>query len=219
MLLLLGTSALLLGGKKSSSKKSVSYGKDMNKQQRYAMMLEIRKMSAFASNKFGMMPFLADYLTVVGYIESRFNPSLANPEIKKNPSNAARGLFGMRPESAFASSNGLIGLRIRPNLLLNPIWAFCTAVDYVARADEAARERSGRRADWLSVRRWWGRPTLIHDFELSDQKSIDSMERFTNGIEGVNAEYGANINEDFMWADVERGGYSGAKALLKAFGV
>jgi hypothetical protein len=216
--LLLG-GALLLGSKKSGSKSSskASYDQKMTRQQRIAMMAEIRKMSAYASSRFGMMPYLADYLTVVGYIESRFNPTSVNPEIRTNK-NAARGLFGMRPDTAFKESDGLEGLRSRPNLLLNPIWAFCTAVNHIAQADQRSLQKAGREADWFAVRRWWGYPHLVSDYDLSEERSRSSMNKFINGIEGVNQEYGANINEDFAWMPVSRGGYPGIKPLLSAFG-
>lgn len=219
------TLALLFGGvlllgskKKSTGRAKVTYGQKMTHAQRVAMMMEVRKMAAYTSSRFGMMPYLADYLTVVGFLESRFNPTTANPEIKRNPKNAARGLFGMRPETAFKSSDGLEGLRAKPNLLLNPIWAFCTAVNHIAQADERSLQKVGLEADWVAVRRWWGHPQLLTDYDLSNSTSVGSMDRFFNGIEDVNQEFGADINEDFAWMPVQRGGYPGIKTLLNTFG-
>lgn len=194
------------------------YNQKMTHEQRLAMMVEIRKMSAYTSSRFGMMPHLMDYLTVVGYIESRFNPTSINPEYRKNK-NAARGLFGMRPETAFKESNTLESLLSKPNALLNPVMAFCTAVGHIADADQRSRQKVGRGADWLAARRWWGRPHLVSDYNLDDSRSVSSMNKFINGIAGVNREYGANINEDFIWARVQSGGYPGMRTMLNAFGV
>jgi hypothetical protein len=126
----------------------------------------------------------------------------------------------MRPETAFGRKGSNLEHLIRkPNLLLRPKWAFVTAVDYAMQADERSRDASGREADWTAVRRWWGRPKLVHDYDLSDSRSIDSMNRFINGIEGVNKEFGTDINEDFIWMPVSRGGYPGIRSLMKDFGL
>ena len=218
--LLLGGAILLRPKKKGKRSGKVTYGRGMTHAERSAMLAEVRKMSYYVSNKYGMMPYLADYLTTIGYIESRFNPTSVNPEIKTNPANAARGLFGMRPETAFGRrGSNLKHLVKKPNLLLNPKWAFVTAVDYALQADQRSIDESGREADWAAVRRWWGRPKLVHDYDLSDSRSQASMRKFTNGIEDVNREYGVNINEDFIWMNVERGGYPGIQSLMKDFGL
>lgn len=221
------TIALLLGGafmlrpkkKRVGSKAAAKRGK-VTMDDRRAMLAEVRKMSYFVSNKYGMAPFLADYLTTVAFIESRFNPRATNPEIKTNPANAARGLFGMRPETAFGRRGSqLKHLVKKPNLLLNYKWAFVTAVDYAMQGDERSIEKTGREADWAAVRRWWGRPSLVHDYDLSDDRSQASLRKLINGIEGVNDEFDADINEDFIWMNVERGGYPGIQSLMKDFGL
>ncbi len=219
--LLVGSAILLRPKKKGKGRggKTVTYGKGMTHADRLAMLSEIRKMSYFVSNKYGMMPYLADYLTTIGYIESRFNPTSANPEIKTNPKNAARGLFGMRPESAFRKTNNLEHLQKKPNLLLKPKWAFVTAVDYAVRADVRSQEVSGRPANWLATRRWWANPFLVHDYAEAKSHSPVVRKRLLAGVEGVNREYGADINEDFIWMDAQSGGYPGIQSLMKDFGL
>ena len=189
------------------------------REQRFEMLARIRDMANWTSQKYGMMPYLADYLTTIGYIESRFNPTAANPEIRKDPQNAARGLFGERPESAFRESNNLTQLRRRPNLLLNPRWAFVTAVDYAARGDQRSREKSGREANWLAIRRWWANPFLVHDYGENKSHSPVVRRRLLAGVEGVNREYGTDVDEDFIWQDVQRGGYPGIQSLMRDFGL
>lgn len=219
--LLVGSALLLRPKKKGRGRSTVTYGRKMTMAERSAMLDEIRQMSAYVSNKYGASPYLGDYMTVVGYLESRFNPTSANPEIKRNPANAARGLFGMRPETAFGREDSLKHLIRKPNLLLKPRWAFVTAVDYMMQADRRSRAASGREADFMATRRWWAVPKLVHDYDevrtLAGKNSLEIRRRFETGIEGVNDEFGTDINEDFIWMPVQSGGYPGIQSLMKDF--
>ena len=217
----LGGAALLKGNKKSG-RKTVSGGGWGVKgdQDRLYWLNEIRTMSYWYTQNFGSMPFLADYLTVVGFIESRFNPASVNPEVKTNPMNAARGLAGMRPESAFKSSNGLEYMRAYPNALLNPRWAFVTAVHYIWQACEAVQREQSGEIDWVAVRRWWGFPSKVHDFNFEDPYSAGNLERFEAGLHKCNAEFGTGINPDFVWQKVQGWeNYPGMPMMIKSFGL
>jgi len=212
----------LLFGKKKKSGSSVHGGgwAVKGEEDRRYWLNEVRAMSYWYSEEFGSMPFLADYLTVVGFIESRFNPAAVNPEVATNPMNAARGLFGARPQTAFKSKNGLEYMRAYPNALLNPRWAFVTATFSVWQACAAVhREQSGI-ADWAAIRRWWGFPSKVHDFDYSDPWSPGNTERFEEGLHKCNAQFGTGIDPDFIWQKVQGWeNYPGMPIMIKAFGL
>jgi len=223
-LAIIAAAGLLLasGKKKGGSSSDGSYRERFrvdSKEERIAVMDDIRSMSAWYSNEFGSMPFLADFLTITAFRESRFNPASANPEIKTNPSNAARGLFGQRPQYMFKKSNGLESLKSKPYLIHNPKWAFVTAVYHVWDADQSAIRKNGREADWAAVRRWWGLPRLVHDFDMVEEFSQESYIKFEEAVHDCNSSYGTNIDPDFMWMPVESDGYPGMDVMLKAFGL
>jgi len=224
MAALLFGGALVLGGSKRRRSRGISISIDQKRthDQRVQMLLRIRDMARWSSQKWGMMPHLDDYLTAVGYWESRFNETKVNPEYYKSSAgrkNAARGLFQMRPNSAFRRQNGLLPLLSRPNLLLDPRWAFVTAVDYIAQGNKRSWEKSGRAANWLAIRRWWRLPSLLHDYDESDPEAWAVHRKLLEAIEGVNREYGQDINEDFIYTSVDVGGYPGVQTIMPAFGL
>lgn len=194
-----------------------------SKEERIAVMNDIRSMSAWYSNEFGSMPFLADFLTVTAFRESRFNPAAFNQEVATNPNKtmglSALGLFGQRPDFMFKKANGLESLKSKPYLIHNPKWAFVTAVYHIWDADQTAISKSGREADWAAVRRWWGYPSKVDDFDMMDEFSQKSAMRFEEAIHDCNSSYGTNIDPDFMWMPVESDGYPGMDVMLKAFGL
>ena len=225
MAALLFGGALLLGGKKRSRSRgtmSLRVDQERSHAQRMQMLNQIRSMANWSSQKWGMMPFLADYLTAVAYWETRFNETKVNPEYYKSKAgrkNAARGLFQMRPNSAFRDSNNLLPLLSKPNLLLDPRWAFVTALDYIAQGDKRSWEKSGRESNWLAIRRWWRRPALLHDYGEQQDEAKSVHRKLVDAIEGVNREYGQNIDEDFIYMPVQVGGYPGIWTTMPAFGL
>ena len=219
--LAVGGLALLGGGRKGgkSSGGASGSGATKGKAERAAMLNEIRAMSFHYSNQFNSMPVLADYMVTIGFRESNFNPDVANPEIQSNPSNAARGLFGMRPQTAFQKANGLEHMRSRPNALLDPRWAFVTAVWGVHAACNRAA-KAGHTPNYAAVRRWWAYPSLTTDYSLSKEKSVSNLKKLEKAIVDVNAGYGTKINPNFIWAPV-RGwkNYPGMQTMLKVYGL
>lgn len=211
--------ALLLGGKKKSSSSSSRWAVK-GEADRRRWLNEVRSMSYWYSSTYNSMPFLSDYLTAIGFIESRFNPAAVNPEIKSNPYNASRGLFGMRPETAFKNSNGLEFMRAHPNALLNPRWAFVTAVDHIWSACKSVdRENSGT-PDWASIRRWWGYPDRVHDFNYSHEWSKSNTYKLEEGIIKCNNKYGTGIDPGFIWIDIQGyNNYPGMQVMVKSFGL
>lgn len=219
-LLALGGFALL-GGKRSSGGGVKSGGWAVKgKEDRAAMLNEIRSMSFHYSNEFGSMPLLADFLTVTAFRESNFNPAATNPEVKTNPANAARGLFGMRPKSVLRPDNGLEFLRSSPNVLLNPRWSFVCAVDHVWRACDKVYGKMGTGTNWTAVRRWWGYPSLVTDFDISDSRSKKSLSKLEKAIFDCNKGYGTNIDPDFIWQSIAGWqNYPGMGVMVDVYGL
>lgn len=185
---------------------------------RIAMAIEIRRMSLWYSSRYNSMPLLADYLTVVAFIESRFGPSAINPEVSSNPENAARGLFGMRPRTAFRGS--IKNLTSQPNLLLDPKWAFVTALHGVWSACNRVHSESPIPPDWASVRRWWASYSLASDFGYEKEHSKVNTKRLLSGIEKCNNSYGTNINPSFINSPVMGwGNFPGMDVILQDYGL
>lgn len=207
--------ALLLG-KRSGSTSSRSKWYAKNREDREMWLNEIMAMSNWYSSKFNSMPLLGDYLASIGFIESGFNPAAIN----NSSFNAARGLFGIRPETAFKKSNGLEFMLGYRNALLNPRWSFVIAVNHIYDACKAVEREGSGIADWAAIRRWWGYPSRVHDFNYSNEWSKSNTEKLEEGIEECNSQYGTNIDPDFIWKDVKRyNNYPGIKIMIKSFGL
>jgi len=215
-------SAFLLKGKKGRGSRSAPSGGWGVKgdEDRLHWLNEIRSMSHWYTQKFGSMPYLADYLTVVGYIEANFNPASRNPEYKTNPANAARGLGGMRPDTAFKEKYGTEFMAPYPDALLNPRWAFVMAVHHIWYACARVDELQTGVIDWAAVRRWWGRPTTVHDFNFDNPYSSGNLERFVDKLHECNKNYGTNIDPDFVWEKVSGWrNYPGIEVMIESFGL
>jgi len=218
-------SALFLGGKKKggggggSSVHKGGWGVKGSEDRVY-WLNEIRTMSNWYTNTFGSMPYLADYLTVVGYIEANFNPSALNPEYKTNPANAARGLFGMRPETAFQTKYGTQFMSPYPNALMNPKWAFVMAVHHIYWACTRVHDMQSGVVDWAAIRRWWGVPLRVHDFNFEHSYSKGNLDRFEDKLHKCNSAYGTNIDPDFVWVKISGWqNYPGLEVMIKSFGL
>lgn len=181
-------------------------------EERAMVMMEIQNMARWVSDRYGMMPLLSEYLTVIGFRESRFNPSLA----ASSKPNAAIGLFQMQPETAFTAKNGLKEMLPYSDVLFNIRWSFVMAVDGVARA---AFTVTSRDADWLSARRWWNRWSLANDFDESNPISKGVRERLEKAITDCNEAFGTGIDPDFIWQPIQANNYPGVEQLLYDFGL
>ena len=208
---------LFIGGGKKPHTKGVK--KPLSKAERIEMMNEIRSMSNHYSSEFNSMPFLADFLTVVGYRESNFNSSAVSPEIKTNPKNAERGLFQLRPRTAFKKQNGLESKIHDPDILFNPRWSFVCAVYHIWDACDTLSKK-GFTPNFSAIRRWWRLPSLADDYDLIDELSQDVARRFEKATLDCNQYYGTNIDPDFVWAQVENwDNYPGMDVMLNVYGL
>lgn len=160
------------------------------------------------SEEYGVFPGLEDFLMGVGYRESRFTPTAQNGTER----NSARGLFQMRPDSAFRSTNGLTHLREKPELLLEKEWAMVTAIDYIARAAERSKQE-GIPIDFMAVRRWWALPKLLWDKDLESSRSQSIQENFPDDV----AKGGGD--PDVLDKIVRIENYPGIEETAKFFGV
>lgn len=217
--------AIALGGVFLFGRKSPESGRpsssqiDVSASDRHYWLSEIRNMSHYYSDKFGSMPGLADYLTVIGYIESRFNPAAVNPQIETDP-NAARGFFGIRPKTAFKDQNGLKYMRSDPNALLDPRVSFVIAVSLVWEACSKVDASQSGTPNWASIRRYWGYPSKVHDFDMSETFSVNSLKKLENGIIGVNENYGTNVDMDFPFFSVrDWKNFPGLNVLISSYGI
>lgn len=115
---------------------------------------------------------LDDYLIVVAYTESRGHSTAGG---KKPGRNAARGWFGMRPDT------GLVGvLKGSPgNLLLDPRVAVATAADLAWRlgGEDYRGPRVRTQVPWGAIRRGWALPSLVKDYNWSKPRSQDVLRR------------------------------------------
>ena len=131
----------------------------MTRADRTIMLEEIREVVAYLESQFGRMPGLADFLVVLAYRESNFNPNVTGAGSRAN---AARGLYQMRPGTVFKSRWGTEGLP--PDIIYDPIVSTAFAISHIK--DAARRSAAeGRAADWFAIRRWWGFPNRIHDHD------------------------------------------------------
>lgn len=218
---LLAISSLAFFGGRSNRHVSRIGGpsKPVSQSERIAMLHEIRSMAIHYTNEFDSMPLLVDYLTVVGFRESNFNPLAIDKEWRENPENAARGLFGFRPQYIFKESNGLEGMKANPNALLNPRWSFVCAVFHIWDGCNRLFEK-GYTPNFAAIRRWWMLPHLIYDYDIEDDRSRDNLERLKKAIVDCNHYYKTSISPDFIWKPILNWqNYPGMEAMLKVYGL
>ena len=183
--------------------------------ERGEMLEEIRRMVGHLESQFGPMPGLADFLVATAFRESNFNPrAQANTS-----SNAARGLYQMRPNSVFKAGWGTENLS-DVGLIFDPVVATVFAVQHVADAARASMVRGEQRpATWAAVRRWWGYPSRVHDHGRDLEWSRASYDKFKKAIRDVDSAYGQTIPERLVDRTVDTSNYPGIEALAEALGV
>lgn len=164
------------------------------------------QLARYISYRWGMMPELDKFLTAVAKKESTFNPNAS----AGSSSNSARGLYGLRPDSAFGGE--LKPYAGKPNRLLDPRFATLAAVDYIFRAVRTARNK-GVEPDWLAMRRWWAYPHLVTDVDEYKDHSPVVRERFSKMLTDV------HLSPDFMYHRVAMDNYPGTIVIGKDLGV
>lgn len=110
----------------------------------------IRQLAANLEQAAGW-PGLGDYLAGIAWIESR-----GNAHAGSDVGNAARGWFGVRPQSAKVGELGL-----SPSALKDEADAVALAAWYAHRLRKYAAP--GQQIDWLAVRRGWAYPGKVDD--------------------------------------------------------
>jgi hypothetical protein len=96
-------------------------------------------------------------LVAVAWTESRGNPLAA----AGTRPNSARGLFQLRPKSAFAHQ--LARYVTAPQLLFDPALSTALAAWYAWRLRNF--KDPGQVLDWLAIRRGWALPRLVDDVD------------------------------------------------------
>jgi len=162
----------------------------------------------YVSSRYNTMKPLWKFMLATAWRESRFNPYAAAGAKQ----NSARGLFQLRPNSVFTESNGLIDLRYRPDILLDPVWNFVMAVDYAARGIAKAN-KAGQNPDVLAIRRYWRLPSNVTDIHNSNKDSQLTLSRFLPSLDAV------GLSRSTMYEKMSLGGYPGLYQIGKDFGL
>lgn len=142
-------------------------------------------------------PDLPDFLVAVAWTESR-----GNPRAGSDVGNAARGWFGLRPDS---SRHDDLGLPV--SALKDERWAVLLAAWYAHRLQPYAFP--GQKIDWLALRRGWALPKLVSDVNETapvknyapGERSADVRERLSNALEAV------GLPQSFMYRPAFPPGY------------
>lgn len=140
---------------------------------------------------------LGDFFAGVAWIESR-----GNPKAGSSFGNAARGLLGMRPESARVYDLGMDG-----DALKDPNTALALGTWYIHRCIPMADP--GQEIDWLAFRRCWGYPRDVDDVDHPGYR-----DQFARGLQC------AGVDPSFMYKKAIRWNYRwpGIDAVLAAVG-
>ncbi len=173
---------------------------------REAVAEYITDSARYVSNRYNTMAPLWKFMLATAWRESRFNPYAQSG----NQRNSARGLFQLRADSAFTQSNGLVSLRNRPDLLLDPVWNFVMAVDYAARGIAKANKQ-GYNPDVLAIRRYWRYPKNVTDVNETSKDSRISRERLEPSLDAV------GLSRGTMKEKMALGGYPGIYQVGKDF--
>ena len=162
----------------------------------------------YVSDKYNTMLSLWKFMLPTAYWESRFDPYAQAGSSR----NSARGLFQLRADSAFTESNGLAGLRDRPDLLLDPVWNFVAAADYAARGI-IKMNKAGYEANLLAIRRYWALPRLVSDIYETEERSRIVRSNFSEALQAV------GLSTSTMQEKISLGGYPGIYYIGKDFGL
>ena len=207
-LLALGGAAILGGKKVKVRKPDRTFFGEPGEVDRDAVADFVKSSALYVSDKYNTMRPLWKFMLATAWRESRFNPYAQ----AGNQRNSARGIFQMRADSAFTKDNGLIELRNRPDLLLDPVWNFVVAVDYAARGIMKANKR-GYEPDVLAIRRYWRIPNNVDDVHETSKDSRVSRERLIPSLEAV------GLPIETMYEKMSLGGYPGIYYIGKDFGL
>lgn len=161
---------------------------------------------------------LADFLDAVGYWESRYNPKASGDSGK------SMGLYQLRYGSAFDSADGLEYLRDTPegyNLLNEIVTSVLFATDHVMDAIKRSRTTGSNRpcgpgagpGDFLSARRWWKYPSLVHDYCESNTTSKEIRERLEKALTATGHPH------SLMYKQPSTSGWPGIKQALSDFNI
>jgi len=130
-----------------------------------------------------------DFCVAVSYAESRFNRFARNTTEGDNP-NAASGIVGARPKSAFpvAKNKGDWGTHPQdnPDSLFDIRVSVAQAAHYYHRCRFYAKRQKISDFTMLSIRRCWAYPSIADDFDETEKpRSAKVRERFEVAIEAV----------------------------------
>lgn len=142
-------------------------------------------------------PGLGDFLVAVAYWESRGN-SIAG----SSAGNAARGWFGMRPQTARVDDLSLEpdALKVEPVAVALAGWLVDRLRPYAA---------PGQVVDWLAIRRGWYLPSLVDDVAEQHAASRKVREAFEEALAKV------GLEASFMHQEVDFSSWPGIAAAME----
>lgn len=155
-------------------------------------------------------PDLPDFLAVVAFTESGYNPKVASCA-----NNKACGLYGLRYQTSRLAELGQ-----PPEALHDPKWATLADAWLSWRLGHMAYHFPGQVVDWLAIRRGMAFPKLVADVNetfpvkgyADGERSADVRKRMLKGIHHV------GLDDEFMYQPAYTGGahFPGIDAMLAA---
>ena len=161
---------------------------------------------------------LADFLDAIAYWESRYNPEASGD------SGQSLGMFQLRYTSAFDTADGLDYLRNTSEgyeLLTDIDTSILFATDHIIDAIKRSRTSGVNRpcgtgvgpGDYLSARRWWKYPSLVHDYCESNETSAQIRGRLETALNVT------GHSESLMYEKPNISNWPGIKQALADFNI
>jgi hypothetical protein len=170
---------------------------------------EIRELAAPLAHVMSW-PDLPDFLAVVAYTESGYNPKVASCA-----NNKACGLYGLRYKTSRLAELGQ-----PPEMLHDARWATFADAWLSWRLGHMGYHFPGQVVDWLAIRRGMAFPKLVADVDekmpvkgyAPGERSADVRERMEKGVAH------AGLPDSFMYEPAYQGGafFPGVDAMLAA---
>jgi hypothetical protein len=211
--ILLGTAVIgvaIVGSRSASAKPSTSEGNaptgpwcNFTKDQSRSLA---KSFAQTLSNRYGVSG-LPTFLDAVGYWESRWNPCVSG-----DSGGVSKGLYQMRADTVFRTSNGLTDLRPQwPTLSKDGKLSVILAADYAMRGG-TRMVQEGDTPYWLAIRRWWKYPGILRDHDESNSASPGVRDRFLKALAAVGA------SSSFAQQSFNPSNWPGAKQVMREYG-
>lgn len=170
---------------------------------REAAKQEIWTLASKLADELGW-PGLPQFMIAQAWAESRYKRNARNPE---DSANAARGVFQIRPKSAWFGADDPI--EANPDLLYNLPTSVAMNAWYLHRLHKYGPDAQ---IDWLAERRGTAFPSLVDDFAETKQRSIDVRRRLKKALRAV------GLPESFMYHGAFPHDFPGIERVMEIVG-